>query len=149
MNRSGLTTLLIFIWAILFTHLVRAATMADFMGPYDPDLTMWAAGFSALGGLLRTIISLQSDKRAVMDKFKEGGWDLFKGLISGMFAFFVIQAIRSYGHIVPNEVRFGAVVAAGWAGLSFVYWARDLFTSWVASKVPSIYVNGSKPKDPS
>ena len=147
MNRDALTTVLIFIWALLFTHLVRAATLAEFMGEYDTSLIYWAAGLSILGGWLRTILSLQGDSRVIREKFTEWLWDTFKALISGMFAFFVIQAVRSLGYAVPNELRFGAVVAAGWGGMAFVYWCRDLFTNWVSSKVLGISIEIPKTKD--
>lgn len=147
MKREAFTTFLIFVWALAFTHLVRAATLTEFMGAYDPSLALWAAGLSVIGGWLRTIVSLQSDDRVIVEKVKEWLWDTLKALIGGMFAFFIIQAVRSSGYLVPNEVRFGAVVAAGWGGMNFVYWARDIFKAWVSAKVPSIYVDGYKPKD--
>lgn len=147
MKREATTTTLIFIWALFFTHLVRAATLAEFMGPYDPNLIVWAAGLSVAGGWVRTIMSLQGDDRIIMEKLKESLWDTLKALIAGLFVFFVIQAIRSAGYAVPNEVRFGAVVAAGWSRMAAVYWIRDLIKSWVEKQNPSIYVGGKKPED--
>lgn len=149
MKREVLTTALIFMWSLLFTHLVRATTLTEFMGAYDPGLALWAASLSIVGGWLRTIVSLQSDNRVIVEKVKEWLWDTLKALIGGMFAFFVIQAIRSSGYAVPSEVRFGAVVAAGWGGMNFVYWARDVFKAWVNAKTNSIYVGGKKPEDKS
>ena len=147
MKREALTTALIFVWALFFTHLVRAATLAEFMGPYDPQLIYWAAGLSLAGGWVRTIMSLQGDDRIVREKFKESMWDTLKALIAGLFVFFIIQALRSAGYAIPNEVRFGAVVAAGWSRMAMVYWISDLVKNWVGAKVPSIYVNGTKPED--
>lgn len=147
MKREALTTSLIFMWALLFTHLVRAATLAEFVGPYDPSLIYWAAGFSVLGGLLRTIMSLQGDGRVIVEKAKEWMWNTVNGLIAGMVAFFVIQAIRSTGYLVPIELRFGGVVAAGWGGKAAIVLMRDAAKNWLGAKVPSIYVDGQKPKD--
>lgn len=147
MKREALTTALIFIWALLFTHLVRAATIAEFVGPYDPSLIYWAAGFSVLGGLLRTILSLQGDGRVIVEKAKEWVWNIVNGFIAGMVAFFGVQAMRSMGYAVPIELRFGAVVAAGWGGIAALVWMRETAKTWVGSKVPSIYANGSKPED--
>ena len=147
MKREAITTTLILVWALLFTHLVRAATIAEFIGPYDPSLIYWAAGFSLLGGLLRTILSLQGDSRVIVEKAKEFAWNIVNGFIAGMAAFFAVQAIRSMGYAVPIELRFGAVVAAGWGGMAAIVFMRDLVKNWVSSKVPSIYVGGEKPKD--
>ena len=149
MKREAFTTVLVFVWTLMFTHLVRAATLAEFMGPYDPDLLFWAAGLSVIGGWLRTIMSLQGDDRVIVEKLQESLWDTLKALVAGLFTFFIIQAIRSSGYAVPNEVRFGAVVAAGWSRMAAVHWIGDTFKAWVSSKVPSIYVNGQKPKDKS
>lgn len=148
MKREAFTTILLFIWLLLVSRLVQAATLVEFMGPYDPGLIYWAAGLSVVGGWLRTIMSLQGDDRYVMEKFTESLWDTLKALISGLFTFFVIQALRSAGYLVPNEVRFGAVVVAGWSRMSAVYWITDIIKNIARSKIPpSIYVSGEKPKD--
>ena len=147
MKRESLTTILIFIWALLFTHLVRAATLAEFVGPYDPALIYWAASCAVLGGVLRTILSLQGDGRVIVEKAKEWAWNIVNGFIAGMVAFFGVQAIRSLGYGVPIELRFGAVVAAGWGGIGAIVWMRESAKNWLGAKVPSIYVDGHKPKD--
>ena len=148
MKREAFTTALIFLWALFFTHLVRGATLAEFMGDYDTSLIYWAAGLSVAGGSIRTILSLQDDDRIIVEKFKESMWDTLKALVAGLFAFFVVQAIRSYGYTVPNEIRFGAVVAAGWSRMAAIAWMVGVFNAVVASKIPvSIYVDGQKPKD--
>ena len=147
MKREALTTTLVFFWTLLFTHLVQAATLTEFMGPYDPQLVFWAAGLSVVGGWSRTIMSLQDDDRIIIEKFEESMWDTLKALVAGLFTFFVIQAIRSTGYLIPNEVRFGAIVAAGWSRMASVYWISGMAKAWVSSKVPSIYVDGKKPED--
>lgn len=147
MKREGITAVLIFIWALFFTRLAQAATLTEFLGPYDPSLIFWAAGLSVIGGWLRTIVSLQGDDRVVIEKLQESVWDTLKALVAGLFTFFVIQAIRSSGYLVPVEVRFGAVVAAGWSRLAAIYWIGDTAKAWVSAKVPSIYVDGDKQKD--
>lgn len=133
-HREASTTALIFIWALLFTGLVRAATVSEFMGAYDGNLIFFAAGFSLLGGFIRTIISLQNDSRIVRDKVVEAAWDAAKALIAGMVAFFLIQALRSSGYSVPSEVRFGAVVAAGWSRMAMVDWLAGFVKKWAETK---------------
>ena len=134
MKREALNTALIFVWALCFTQLVKAATLAEFLGPYDQELIIFAAGFALFGGALRTLLSLQGDRRIVWDKLSEAGWDAAKALIAGMAAFFAIQALRAAGYAVPIEVRFGAVVAAGWSRMHAVEWAAGLVKNLVAGK---------------
>ena len=134
MIREASTTALIFVWALLFSQLVRAATISEFMGAYDNNLIYFAAGFSVMGGFIRTIMSLQNDNRIVSAKVAEGVWDALKALIAGMAAFFLIQALRGSGYLVPSEVRFGAVVAAGWSRMAAVDWVVGLVKNWVEKK---------------
>ena len=134
MKREATTTALVFVWALLFTQLVKAATVAEFMGAYDNNLIYYAAGFALLGGLIRTIMSLQNDSRIVREKLAEAAWDSAKALIAGMFVFFLIQALRSAGYLVPVEVRFGAVVAAGWARMASVDWLVGMVKDYAAAK---------------
>ena len=137
-HREASTTALIFIWALMFSQLVRAATVSEFMGAYDGNLIFFAAGFSLLGGFIRTIISLQNDSRIVRDKAVEAAWDAAKALIAGMVMFFLIQALRSSGYPVPSEVRFGAVVAAGWSRMASVDWLASLVKRWAETKAGQI-----------
>ena len=138
MKREGMTAVLIFIWAMLFSQLVKAATLSEFMGGYDNNLIFFAAGFSVLGGFIRTIMSLQNDNRIVRDKVAEAVWDALKALIAGMAAFFLIQALRASGYLVPIEVRFGAVVAAGWSRMAAVDWVVGLLKNWVNKKADQL-----------
>lgn len=135
MKREATTTALVFLWALMFSQLVKAVTMNEFVGNYDGNLVIFAAGFSFLGGFIRTILNLQSDNRIVRDKVVEAGWDAGKALVAGMVAFFLIQAIRSSGYAVPSEVRFGAIVAAGWSRMAMIDWLASLIKQWVESKV--------------
>ena len=134
MKREAVTTFLIFLWALMFTQLVRAATIAEFMGAYDPKLLSFAAGSAVMGGWIRTILSLEDDNRIVREKLKEAVWDTGKALVAGMVAFFLIQALRSSGYLVPSEVRFGAVVAAGWARMASVDFLATAVKNFILAK---------------
>lgn len=125
MSRAVFTGVLIALWALLFTHTVRAATLAEFMGGYDSYLLQWAAVTALLGGGLRTIFSLQSDRRIVREISIEATWDALKALTAGLLAFILVQALRSYGWAIPPEVRFAAVLVAGWSRLATLDWLRD------------------------
>lgn len=148
MNREATTTGLVFVWALLFSQAVKAATVAEFMGAYDRDLIYFAAGSAVLGGWIRTILSLQGDKRIVWQILPEALWDTAKALIAGMTAFFLIQALRSSGYLVPSEVRFGAVVAAGWSRMAAVDWIVGLAKDWMSAKAKQLSdAPIDKPKD--
>ena len=91
-----------------------------------------------LGGWIRTILSLQNEKRIVREVLPEALWDTAKALISGIVAFAVIQALRSSGYLIPAEVRFGAIVAAGWSRMAAVDWIVELAKSWVTARAQKL-----------
>ena len=134
MKRETVTTALIFCWSLAFAHIVRAATLSEFIGTYDKELIFFAAAAAVLGGWIRTILSLQSDARVVRQIFAEAAWDTIKALLAGMFVFGLIQALRAAGYAIPSEVRFGAVVVAGWSRWAAVEWLTGLAKNYVAAK---------------
>lgn len=126
MKRNFFIGLLIAVWTALFTQTIRAATLSEFMGAYDGQLLQWASVTALLGGGLRTIFSLQSDQRIVREISVEAAWDAMKALTAGLLAFIVVQALRSYGWAIPAEVRFTAVLVAGWSRLATLDLVRDM-----------------------
>lgn len=134
MTRHGWTVCMGLVWCFLVAKTAQAATLGEFVGPYDFQLIQWAALTALLGGMIRTILSLESDKRVIRDIAREAVWDAFKSLIAGMAAFALIQALRSYGWQVPSEVRFAAVMAAGWQRIAAIDWMRGAVVSWLDSR---------------
>lgn len=130
MSRDVLVATLVALWTMLFTRTVEATTLNQFMGGYEHDLLQWAATTALLGGGLRTIFSLQADRRIVREITAEAGWDALKALAAGMLAFLVIQAMRSSGWAIPSEVRFAAVLVAGWSRLATFEW----FGQWLKAR---------------
>lgn len=151
MKRVPLTLLLVFAWSLCFANVVKAATVQEFMGGYDPELLKWAAITSLLGGFLRTIFSLQSDARVVRQIAPEAAWDAGKALVAGMAAFILIQALRSWGYAIPSEVRFAAVLAAGVTREALLIFLRDFgkdfAAKWRARAIAKTFEN-FPPKDP-
>ena len=150
MNRHRVSVLLMFAWAILFYKHVQAATLSEFMGGYDSQLLQWAAATALLGGMIRTILSLESDIRIVSDIFKTAMWDAAKALVAGMLAFVVIQAIRSSGVAVPSEIRFAAVLAAGWSRIAAVDWMLNAGKEFLEARKAQVVnrpANEQPPKD--
>ena len=125
MSRSFFVGLLAAGWMAVFAHTVRAATLSEFMGTYDSQLLQWAAVTAVLSGSLRTIFSLQSDTRIVREISVEAAWDAMKALTAGLLAFIFVEALRSTGWAVPIEIRFTAVLVAGWSRLATIDWFRD------------------------
>lgn len=144
MNRHRVTIALMFFWAILFVKTVQAATLSEFMGGYDNQLLQWAAATALLGGVIRTILSLESDKRVIIDIAKTAAWDAAKALVAGMLAFIVIQAIRSSGIAIPSEIRFTAVLAAGWSRIAALDWIFNAGLDWINARKTQIV---NKPAD--
>ncbi len=136
------------VWAMCFAHVIRAATIMEFMGPYEPDLLKWAAVTALLGGVLRTIFSLQSDSRVIREILPEAAWDAGKALVAGLLVFWAIQMVRSYGWPVPSEARFGAVLAAGILRFTAVFALRDALGEWwQARKTQFVNKPIAEPKD--
>lgn len=121
-----LALFLVSCWALLFAQVVKAATLAEFMGAYDWHSLKWAALIALLGGSLRTIFSLQSDSRVVQEILKEALWDAGKALVAGMLTFVVVEAVRSNGVAVSSEIRFTAILSAGIFRMQAVTWLAEL-----------------------
>lgn len=146
-SRQRLVTLLMFLWALMFVHTVRAATLNEFMGGYDQMLFQWAAATALLGGCIRTILSLESDKRVVSDIASTAAWDAVKSLVVGMFAFVCIQAIRSSGIAVPSEIRFTAVLVAGWFRMAAFDWMIAKGKGWMEARAAQIIAKPLEEKE--
>ena len=144
MSRHHLVIALMFGWAVLFVKTVQAATLSEFMGGYDHQLLQWAAATAVLGGMSRTILSLESDKRVITDIAKTAAWDAAKALVAGLLAFVVVQAIRSAGMAIPSEIRFTAVLAAGWSRTAAIDWIFNAGLEWINARKTQ-FVN--KPAD--
>jgi hypothetical protein len=147
-KHKNLVMFLLAAWAMCFAHVIRASTIEEFMGPYDPALLKWAALVALLGGVFRTIFSLQSDARVIRQIAPEAAWDACKALAAGLLVFWAIQALRSYGWAIPSEVRFGAVLVAGILRFTAVFWLRDAGREWLnARKAQFINRPINEPKD--
>ena len=125
------------VWSLCFAKVVQAATLQEFMGPYDPSLLYWAAITAVMGGIVRTIFSLQGDN-IYWGTFFVALWDAGKSLVAGLLAFWVVQALRSSGWLIPNEIRYGAVLAAGILRFTAIFWLRDFGAEWLAARKSQI-----------
>lgn len=147
MTRHRVVTALIFLWAVLFVKTVQAATLSEFMGGYDNKLLQWAAATALLGGIIRTILSLESDKRVITDIARTAAWDAAKALVAGLLAFIVVQAIRSGGVIIPSEIRFTAVLAAGWSRTAAIDWIFNAGLEWINARKTQLVARPADEKD--
>lgn len=149
MSRHRLVVALLFLWALCFVSTVRAATLAEFMGAYDSQLLQWAAATAVLGGMIRTILSLESDRRVIVDIAKTAAWDAAKALIAGMAVFFAIQAVGSSGISIPSEIRFTAVLAAGWSRIAALDWLLNAGLEYFNARKAQVVNKALEPKDKS
>ena len=143
-TRHHVVITLMTLWALMFVRTVRAATLNEFMGGYDHLLFQWAAATCLLGGCIRTILSLESDHRAVRDIASTALWDALKSLVAGMLAFIAIQFVRSLGVMIPSEVRFTAVLVAGWCRMAAFDYVMNAGREWLDARKAQII---SKPLD--
>jgi len=144
LTRRHIVVGLMTLWALMFVHTVRAATLNEFMGGYDQLLFQWAAASALLGGGIRTILSLESDKRAIRHIASTALWDAAKSLVAGMLAFVVIQALRSSGFMIPSEIRFTAVLVAGWCRMAAFDWMLNTGKDWLEARKTQVV---NKPLD--
>ena len=133
------------VWCMVFVRAVHATTVAEFLGPYDSDLTGWALVFSLLGGGIRTILSWQGNSCAVRSLAREAAWDALKASVAGMAAFFLIQALRGSGWAIPVEMRVGLILLAGWHRLSALGWMQKFIIERINAYSGK---QDSKPLDP-
>lgn len=121
------------VWCFFFMRAVHGTTLAEFMGPYEPDLKYWALTFALLGGTLRSIRSWEGDERAVRTIAREFAWNLFHSAVSGFFAFILVQALRGSGWAIPQEVRVGCIMLAGWHGKTAIDWMWDFIKARIGA----------------
>lgn len=134
MKHTKLTFWALVLWSIVFMKAVQAATLAEFMGGYDWQSMQWAAGLALLGGVLRTIASLQSEDRIVKVWAKEAAWDAFFALIAGVLAYVLLEALRSMAFAISSEVRFAAMVIAGIGRKDTVNWLLKAVKDWAEAR---------------
>ena len=134
MKHERVTLLLLALWAVGFSQVVRAATLQEFMGPYESSLLYWAASSAVIGGVLRTIFGLQRKETIDRRTLYEAIWDAGKSLVAGLVAFWLVQAFRSAGYSVPNEIRFGAVILAGVLRFTWLAWLAAAGLAWANAR---------------
>jgi hypothetical protein len=146
-NRHGVMVCLMGLWMFSFAKVVKAATLSEFMGAYDSQLLQWAAATALLGGMIRTILSLESDTRVIKDIAKTAASDAFKALVAGLFMFLAVQMLRSLGYAIPSEVRFTAVLIAGWQRMAALTWCFNFMLEIVES-LKSRFINAPPKENP-
>lgn len=151
MTKATVLKALAFTWALLWTAVVLAAptTLTQDMRSYDWESMGWAAGASLAGGLARTIISLASDKLAVIFVWRQLLRDAVIALVAGGLCYVAILAFQSlWPSIFTREVRMLCLVATGYSRMKWQDFAFDLARD-AATNVRS-RVRGGKtpPADP-
>jgi len=125
--RRYVANLLFLIWVWGVAHLAHSATFKEEVLNYDIESLMWAALMALFGGTLRTIFTLAAEKRVLTSLIFETWKDGLVAIVAGALMYITIEALRATGWIpVPAEVRFAAIVFAGWSRLSFFGWLNNL-----------------------
>lgn len=128
MNRAA-AHVLVYGWLATLSCAVLAAPLKADMRSYDLESLGWAALMSLFGGALRTVFTLATDTAIVNSIAREVCKDATVAVIAGVIAFIGIEAVRSSGWIpVNSELRFAAIVFAGWSRLSFFGWINRMGT---------------------
>jgi hypothetical protein len=100
-----------------------SSTFASDVRGYDVGSLGWAVAMALFGGALRTIFTLASDSKLVQSAFRESWKDAIVAMIAGALAYIALEALRAANYFpVASEVRFAAVVFAGWSRLAFFGW---------------------------
>ena len=135
-RRRTVSNLLLFVWLAVFIELQRnVATAAnksfkDEVLAYDVQSLLLAALMALFGGTLRTIFTLAADNKVVTNMVKESWKDILVAIVAGFLVYITIEAIRAMNVFpIPSEVRFAAIVFAGWSRLSFFGWLNQLGTN--------------------
>lgn len=122
------------VWLLMYSHLVHAATLAQSMDAYDWASMRWSLGLAVLGGFLRLLFTLATDTRIVWQVLRESWRNAILSLVAGLACFWAIEAAKSVGMSVTEEVRFGAITLAGALGIDFINWGLGLVRDWARTK---------------
>lgn len=154
-TRRYVANLLFLLWVWGVAHLAHSATFKEEMLNYDIESLLWAALMALFGGTLRTVFTLAAEKRVLTSLLFETWKDGLVALVAGALMYITIEALRATGWIpMPPEIRFAAIVFAGWSRLSFFGWLNNLGVN-VTNGVTDIVTNrikllggNSKPAEP-
>lgn len=114
------------LWLLCYAGLAMATpSFAQDIRTLDFESIMWAGAAGVLGGALRTILTLASERKAVYNIPLEALKDLIVALIAGLVAYIALQGVGSvmttYWTIspIPKDLRLLIIVGAGWARMGF------------------------------
>lgn len=133
-RRRALGNALFLCWLALFVQMQFSiaadapSSLKDEVMRYDVQSLLLAAMMALFGGTLRTIFTLAADNKVVVSMIRESWKDILVAIVSGFLVYITIEAIRAMGFPIPSEVRFAAIVFAGWSRMSFFGWLNNLGT---------------------
>jgi len=119
MKRQKLVNSLLLLWLCCYSGLLYAAagmTTAQELMQYDWQSFFMAALAGLLGGFLRTILTLASEKRVVLDILRESWKDCLVAVVGGGIVYLILQALSSLNYfVIPRDVRILLIVGAGFS----------------------------------
>lgn len=146
----------VFIWLLCYASVSYAASTlrADIAG-YDWLSLVLAGMAGALGGVARTIVSLLTDKRPVLDLKIEAAKDVCVALVGGLMVYVIIGGYNSFAHEIeliklPQITRDFRILLLVYAGFSRGKWlgAADNFAADAIDNVRQ-KLRGGAPVTPS
>jgi hypothetical protein len=128
---ARIVSVLAFAWSLallwVFPRAVLAGTLSSEITAYDWVSLAYACALGLLGGCLSLIVALASDRRVVSEVLTEGGRNALVSPIAGAAAYLMVDAVATMGWIGLSPVsRFLVIIGAGWAGVAFFVWAREM-----------------------
>ena len=154
-------------WLALYSYALPAAaqgiaasaSMSEGLRQYDLAFLVWGIAVASIGGLGRTVLTLLSQRVAILSVLRETWKDLFIAALAGVIASMVLLAVQSLGVGIPVPVTVLVLGICGWARMGFFVWAEksartvaDRGTQWAADKIsrPDPYARragGDAPRD--
>jgi hypothetical protein len=116
-------------WALfwLWPRALRAESLSRDFRLYDWNSLIYAALLGLLGGALALIVALATDRRVVLEVFKESGRNALVSPIAGAAAYLLLNAAGAMGWFTAStEPRFLLIVGSGWAGIAFFQWIASV-----------------------
>lgn len=116
----------------------HAATLGDELRVYDWPSLGYAGALGLLGGTLALIVALATERRVVLEIVLEGVRNAIVSPIAGAGCYALVKSAAALGWFtLSTEPRFLLIVAAGYAGIAAIDWARgftrrgaDAFEGW-------------------
>lgn len=138
------------LWSIcllwLWPRAARAEALSAEIWRYDWASMGYACLLGLMGGALSLIVALATDRRVVVEVLREGTRNAIVSPIAGAGAYAGLKTLAALGWFTAStEPRFLVIVAAGYAGIASIEWARAVGGKLAAAAGEWLVNRGGKP----